>query len=151
MGENIAYGPSLYGVHIQLKNSPGHFENSNRKKWTRAGFGIVPVNSNSAVYLTVMFSTRDFSKYPLSSQEIGNFKQSLINHIVSNSPHITGESQKLSSDLSEWVNGDRSTSLFTHMFSKGNYFAMSYRSYQAPYSEGLADEINDSNRFVTTS
>ena len=151
VGENIAYGPSLSGVHTQLKNSPGHFENSNRKKWTRVGFGIVPVNNNNALYLTVMFSTRDFQKYPLTSAEESSLKNSLINHIVANSPHITAENPKLSTDLSEWLHGDQSTNLFTHMFSKGNYFAMSYKSYQSPYSDGLADDINNSNRFVTTS
>ena len=132
-------------------NSPGDYDNSMEKKYTRVGFGIVPVSNNQKVYLTVMFSTRDFSKYPVNSSEIESLKKSLIDHIVLRSPYIKTESQTLSSDLSEWVNGDRSTSLLTYMSSKGYHFAMDFRTYRAPYSEGLADEFNDSNRFVTTS
>ena len=141
----------MNSVHIQLKNSPGHFKNSVNKESTRVGFGIVPVNGNTALYLTVMLSTRDFSKYPLTSQETSTFKTQVTNDIVAGSPHITGESSKLSADLDEWVHGDRSVGLFTHMFSKGNYFAMSYRSYTAPYSDGLADKLRDQKQFMTSS
>lgn len=40
VGENIAMGQTLTQMHKNLMNSPGHFNNTINKDWTRTGVGI---------------------------------------------------------------------------------------------------------------
>ncbi len=67
VGENIAYGQSLTSVHLALMGSAPHFANTVNANWTRVGVGIS--NKGKLIYVTIVFSTRDFTQYPLTDAE----------------------------------------------------------------------------------
>lgn len=67
VGENIAYGQSLASVHLALMRSAPHFANTINANWTRVGVGIF--NKGTIIYITIVFSTRDFTQYPLTQIE----------------------------------------------------------------------------------
>jgi len=56
------------------------YGNTIDKKWTRAGVGIT--DRSSVIYITIVFSTRDFSQYPLTNSErwktLNNIKAEVV-------------------------------------------------------------------------
>lgn len=67
IGENLAISSSLKNAHLSLERSAAHLQNSVQVEWTRVGFGI-KLNDKNQYYVTVLFSTRDFSFNPLTPQ-----------------------------------------------------------------------------------
>ncbi len=66
VGENIAMATTLLAIHTSLMNSPGHYNNTIKSDWTRAGVGIA-YKSNGYIYVTIMFSVRDLVLYPVTA------------------------------------------------------------------------------------
>lgn len=64
IGENVGKGSSLSSTFFGIIGEATQYANIIDKKWTRAGVGIV--TKNSSTYLTIVFSTRDFSQFPLT-------------------------------------------------------------------------------------
>ena len=138
VGENLAISSSLTRSHQQLKASKGHFNNSINKDWTRVGFGIV-IYRGYQLYLTVMFSTRDYQRYPVSEQEISNLQRSLVGYVISRNQYIVSENQKLSSDIRAWLHGNRTQKIFPYLFSRGHSYAMYVQYISRQYSENVLE------------
>ena len=69
IAENIAISSSLTQADKQLENSPGHFRNSVNPIYETVGFGVA-IDERGRVFLTVMFSTRNFETDPIKKEEL---------------------------------------------------------------------------------
>lgn len=88
VSENIAHGYStLTKLHNALMNSPPHFSNTNKRYWTRAGVGI-KAKTPYDIYMTVVFSSRDMDKYPVTPEEKQTILNDLTAGITANIPNI---------------------------------------------------------------
>ena len=80
IGENVGKGSSLSSTFVNIMGDAIQYGNTIDKKWTRVGVGIT--DRSSVVYITIVFSTRDFSQYPLTNSErwetLNNIKAEVV-------------------------------------------------------------------------
>lgn len=86
VGENIAMNVNLTAAHNSLMASPPHFANTITKDWTRAGVGIA--YKGVYVYITILFSSRDFTQYPLTATERSQMMTSIKTYITTSNTNV---------------------------------------------------------------
>lgn len=94
VGENIVRGTSLTHAHDRLEASKSHYINSIKRSWSRVGFGLSL--KNGELFLTVLFSGRDYASHAVSSSEFALVKKGFIDIIYERNPRITTENPSLS-------------------------------------------------------
>ena len=65
VGENVAYGGTLSGIHDAWMNSAGHKANILKSSYTRMGAGA-SIGDYDYIFATQVFAGRDFVAFPLT-------------------------------------------------------------------------------------
>ena len=149
VGENIAYGPSLDTIHANLMASPGHYNNTINKDWTRAGVGIY--YNNTQIFVTILFSVRDFVQYPVSQAELSPVLAQLDTYITTKNTYVKTKIASLSTHITNWLIAGRPVGIFTYLSSVGYPLTtMSFQMYQTTWSSTIGTYFTSSNRFVAS-
>ena len=100
-------------AHEQFRNSPGHFNNAINPDWTRVGFGFYV--KGFSLYVTVMFSTKDCNRFPVTDQELSSFERQMTAIIINKDTYINGENPTITNGINNWLNSSRSSSIFNYI------------------------------------
>ena len=94
VGENIAFSPNVSYSHVQFRNSRGHYENYMNPIWYRAGFGFA--FQGNQVFVTELFSTRDYDIHPLTVAEKHYIVEEVLDVLNERTPYKLGYNAGLS-------------------------------------------------------
>lgn len=90
-----------------MENSPGHFNNSVNPIYETVGFGIA-VDSSRRLFLTVLLSTRNLEKNPITNEEFADLEEKIVNLVIERNPSIAREDKGISESLKVWQSSNRS-------------------------------------------
>lgn len=145
VGENIAISPNVSQSHVQFRNSPGHYRNYMNAMWRRVGFGFAykQTQFGNVVYVTEMFSTRDFQDEPLNQQEINQIRINALQAINQVNQYVANYHQGLSTALTNWYENHRNTNIFSFLGQQGFRGAMRTTSFRTtnPDPEAIRNSI----------